>query len=132
MPVRADWSGVVDYVALHEDDYQRALTQSFYTAGWGYGWFDVLGISDITAENVGEVWARLSILQGMGVIGMRKGRERIRVTENDVIRRIGMSSNYGTLTRAKWITEKLKPIMNAVAEETLDTAKLTAKELQVT
>lgn len=119
MAVNADWSGVRDWEQLHADDYEYALTEAFMTAGWWYGWFDVLGMSSITAENVGEVWARFATLQGLGIIRMTgmSADETILVTKEDIVRRIGLKSNYSTLTRAKWITTKLKVVMDARAKE---------------
>lgn len=119
MAVNWDCTNVRDWETLHDDEYQWALTRAFLICSWGYGWFDVLGVGKITEENAGEVWARLSILQGMGIIGMSNHHDgKIEVTEADVIRRIGLLSNYSNLTRAKWISEKLKPLMDSLVEST--------------
>lgn len=119
MAVNWDCTNVKDWEALHEDEYQWALTEAFLISTWGWGWFDVLGVGSITESNVGEVWARVSILQGMGVIGMTGHTidDKVEVTKDDVIRRIGLRSNYSNLTRAKWISEKLKPLMDLVSEK---------------
>ena len=119
MAVNWDCTNVRDWETLHNDEYQWALTEAFLVSTWGWGWFDVLGVGSINEENVGEVWARLSILQGMGVIGMTGMTidDKVEVTKEDLIRRIGLRSNYSNLTRAKWISEKLKPIMDLVASK---------------
>ena len=76
-------------------------------------------------SNVGEVWARLSIVQALTPKGafFTKWEDYqkvpVPITREDVIRRIGLRSNYSTLTRAKWITTRLKPIMDDSAEDTL-------------
>jgi hypothetical protein len=117
MSVNWDCSKVRDYKELHEDEYEWALSSAFLTSWTGFGWFDVIGFGSITEANVGEVWARVSILQGMGVIGMRKGSERVQITRADIVRRIGFHSNYSTLTRTKWISEKLKPLMDITVDD---------------
>jgi len=120
MAVNWDCSNVRDYKELHDNEYEWALTQAFLVSNWGYGWFDILGIGAITQSNVGEVWARVSILQGMGIIGMTGARgAKKEITEADITRRIGLSSNYSTITRTKWISEKLKKCMDLLAEDVL-------------
>jgi len=118
MAVHWDCSAVADWETLHNDEYQWALTSAFLSSNWGYGWFDILGVGSITKDNAGEVWARLAILQGLGIIGMTGMTidDKVLVTCADVDRRIGLKSNYSTLTRSKWVTTKLKVIMDSVSK----------------
>lgn len=135
MPATLDWSAVKDNDQLHEDNNEWCLTEAFAQFGWGYGLFHTLGMNSITEENVGEVWARMSIIQALTFKGAfffkwdGENQVPFPVTRKDIVRRIGLKSNYSTLTRAKWITERLKPLMDVCVDETLDT--LPAKELQV-
>lgn len=136
MPATGDWSAVADWKELHEDNDQWVITEAFMTFGWGYGLFDTIGMNSITEDNVGEVWARMSIIQALTFKGslfrLWDGEKEVRlpITREDIVRRIGLKSNYSTMTRAKWITERLKPLMDTCIEETVNT--LPVKELQVT
>jgi len=118
MAVDADWSDVRNHEELHEDEYEFALTRAFCTAGWSYGWFDVLGMNSITESNWREVWARFAVMQGLGVIGMtgKTIDDKVLVTKSDIERRIGLHTNYSNMTRSAWQTKKLKVIMDIVAK----------------
>jgi hypothetical protein len=118
MAVDADWSDVRDWEQLHEDEYEFALTRAFCTAGWSYGWFDIIGMNSITESNWREVWARFAVMQGLGVIGMtgKTIDDKVLVTKSDIERRIGLHTNYSNLTRSAWQTKKLKVIMDIVAK----------------
>lgn len=135
MPATGDWSAVKDWEELHKDNDQWVITEAFMTFGWGYGLFDTIGMNSITEENVGEVWARMSIIQALTFKGslfrMWDGEKEVPlpITRDDIMRRIGLKSNYRNLTRAKWITERLKPLMDTCVEETV--GLLPEKELQV-
>ena len=119
MAIDADWSDVRDWEQLHSDEYELALTHAFCWAGWGYGWFDVIGMHSITYKNAGEVWARVAIMQGLGVIGMTGMTidDKVLITESDIVRRIGLRTNYSTLTRSAWKTKKLELVMNKIERD---------------
>ena len=118
MAVDADYSKIRDFEKLHSDEYEFALTQSFCSLGWTYGWFDLIGMGSITEKNWREVWARFAVMQGLGIIRMtgKTIDDQVWVTKSDIERRIGLSTNYSNLTRSAWQTKKLKVVMDIIAD----------------
>ena len=119
MSVDADWSAIRDHELLHADDWEHQLTCAFLFQPMGYGLFDVIGLGSITEDNVGEVWARFSVAQALcGQFFNNWDGEKttpVLITKADIVRRIGLKSNYSNLTRAQWQTKKFKFLMdNAV------------------
>jgi hypothetical protein len=116
MSVDADWSKVRDFEQLHSDDYEYELTLAFCRSSIGYGWFDLIGMGKISEDNWLEVWARVAVMQGLGVIGMTGMTidDKVLVTKSDIERRIGLSTNYSNLTRTAWQSKKLKIIMDII------------------
>jgi hypothetical protein len=123
MPVNADWSAVRDWEQLHEDDNEAQLTEAFMTFGWGYGLFDLIGLSELTEQNIGEAWARLAVMQALTERGAFfskwTGEESIPlpITRADLERRIGLKSNYSNLTRTAWQTKKFKVFMDVAVKK---------------
>jgi len=124
MPATADWSAVRDWEQLHSDEWQYQITEAFMTFGWGYGLFDTIGMSELTADNVGEAWARLAVVQALvtnngAFFSKWTGEESIPLplTRADLERRIGLKSNYSNLTRTQWQSKKFKVLMDAVAKQ---------------
>lgn len=123
-----NWScvNVRDWETLHADDLEWEKTSILLTAGWGYGWFDSIGFGSITEANVGEVWVRMNILQSL--VGAPLSRwtgkvsEPIYFTKDDIIRRIGLSSNYSTKSHAVFM-KGVKAIMDAKAKEIADSVQ---------
>lgn len=116
MAVNADWTRVAEHEALHSDEAEWAMTQSLCALGWGYGLLHYLGVSGITQDNIGEVCARYAVLQGMRIVTWN-GAAEIAKTDKWLVRRIGISTNYPTLTRTQWLTKIVKPIMDMIADE---------------
>jgi hypothetical protein len=123
MPVNADWSAVRDWEQLHADDNEAQLTEAFMTFGWGYGLFDLIGLSELTEQNIGEAWARLAVMQALTEKGAFftkwTGTESIPlpITRADLERRIGLKSNYSNLTRTAWQTKKFKVFMDVAVKK---------------
>jgi hypothetical protein len=121
MSVDADWSAIRDHEELHADDWEHQLTTAFLTQGWGYGLFDIIGLGSITEDNVGEVWARFSVAQTLcGQFFNHWDGEKttpVLITKADIVRRIGLKSNYSNLTRTQWQTKKFKVLMDIVAQK---------------
>lgn len=123
MAVNADWSKVRDHEELHKDDNQWKLTEAFMTFGYGYGLFDYIGMNSLTEANVAEAWMRLSLMQSLTPKGaffhLWTGTESVPVpvTLDDLVRRIGLRSNYSTMTRSAWMTKKLKLVFDARVNE---------------
>lgn len=121
MSVDADWSAIRDHELLHADDWEHQLTCAFLVQPMGYGLFDVIGLGSITEDNVGEVWARFSVAQALcGQFFNNWDGEKttpVLITKADIVRRIGLKSNYSNLTRTAWQTKKLKFLMDNVAKK---------------
>jgi hypothetical protein len=121
MAVNADWSDVRDWEQLHTDEWEYQLTEAFMTFGWGYGLFDIIGLGELTEDNVGEAWARFAVAQALvGRFFSNWDGENsvpVLITKADLERRIGLKSNYSNLTRTAWQTKKLKILMDGVAKK---------------
>jgi hypothetical protein len=121
MSVDADWSAIRDHELLHADDWEHQLTCAFLFQPMGYGLFDVIGLGSITEDNVGEVWARFSVAQALcGQFFNNWDGEKttpVLITKADIVRRIGLKSNYSNLTRTAWQTKKFKVLMDIVAKK---------------
>ena len=75
-----------------------------------------IGMDEITAENAGEFYARIKILEGaiesfVSVIEEGEFRSYF-FTVEDITRRIGLSTNAGRETRAKFLGRMLKIRIN--------------------
>jgi hypothetical protein len=117
MAVNADWSAVQDYESLHENKYEWALTEGLCASVLGYGLLFYLGVSGLNDKNIGEACARLDVLNGLGAWKMRRDGTPTQVTKNDLIRRIGMFTNYESLTRHQWVKKILTPILDSVSND---------------
>ena len=122
MPVTYDFSNVRDYEELHANEMEWGKTQALFNGGWDLGIFDIIGMSSITEENAGEVWARLAIAQGLVGSFLNAKRDNsaevvpILYTRNDIIRRIGLRTNYSNRTRAEFF-KTVKGAMDQVAKQ---------------
>lgn len=115
MPVNADWTRVEGYEALHADEYEWAITSTLCASIFGYGLFWALGLSKLTEDNIGEACARLDALNGLNMWDMRVDGETRKITHDDLRRRIGLSTNYDTLTRNQWLTKRFSPVLDVIA-----------------
>lgn len=117
MPVTADWTKVADSEVLHENDYEWAVTQTLCASTFGYGLFWALGLSKLTADNIAEACARLDVINGLNLWNMRQGEEARQITHADLRRRIGLSTNYDTLTRNQWLTKRVSAVLDTLVDE---------------
>lgn len=83
-----------------------------------------MGVREITESNVGEVWARLDMLQRIqGAFLNRYSEEAEKIedvwfTAEDVIRHIGLSTNAAELTRNQFLMNVVKSAMDESALRT--------------
>jgi hypothetical protein len=65
------------------------------------------GISTITEANYKEFYARLNLVQRLNGPYTNKGGKPYYITVDDVQRRIGLTTNAGSMTRAQFIKMKV-------------------------
>ena len=123
MAVHGDWSRIVDEETLHSDEFEWSMTETLFVLGWGQGLLYYLGLGSLTEKNIGEAIARYKVLMGLGVVEWRKDVEGHTPDESWLVRRIGVSSNIITLTRTQWLSQIVKPILDEVAQQTLNSLK---------
>ena len=116
MAVTYDFSDVRDYELLHADKVEWAKTEALISGGWSLGIFDIIGMSSITEENVGEVWTRLAISQGLVGSFLNRNGVPVLYTKADIIRRIGLRTNYSNRTRTEFF-KTVKGAMDQVVNE---------------
>jgi hypothetical protein len=114
MPVSYDFTDVRDHELLHTDEVEWFKTTSLFNGGIALGIFEILGVGSITEENAGEVWARLAVAQGLSGAFINRGGVPIYYTHQDIVRRIGLRTNYSTRSRAEFL-KTIKRVMDSVA-----------------
>ena len=113
-----------DLIALHEsDEFEWAKTEALLVLGFMYGLMYFVGFREITEENKGEFYARLSALQGLttegGMAIVRKNGERVPLvyTREDIYKRVGLTTNYPNMTQKQWLKDRLLVFLNDTAKQ---------------
>lgn len=100
MPLNWSVEDCLDYPSLLENR-EYAITETLVFATMA------IGMNEITTANAGEFYSRVSILKGiLGSIGIYKGDtgvENIEIIPEDIYKRIGLTTNASTLTKAKFL-----------------------------
>jgi hypothetical protein len=118
MAVHWDATDVADYETLHADEFEWTKTQALMVSNWGFGLMEYIGLGSITEKNVSEFWVRLAIIQALtGAPLYRVGEDDkvvpVYYTREDIERRIGLSTNYGTKTRPAFM-KNINLVMNNI------------------
>jgi hypothetical protein len=124
MPLTSDISAVADF-----HDIQRGAEWT-KTEGLIFATMSI-GMDEITAENAGEFYARIKVLEGMigsfvtVLDGEARGHEakmaEYYFNTADIQRRIGLKTNGGRETRTKFLNRMLKIGIEFYAKQTKGT-----------
>lgn len=117
MAVHWDATAVADYEALHADSIEWAKTEALMVSNWGYGLMEHIGLGSITEKNVSEFWVRLAIIQALIGAPLKwwdgEKDTPIYYTREDIARRVGLHTNYGTKTRPAFM-KTINLVMNNI------------------
>ena len=67
-----------------------------------------IDMGKVTEDNVAEVWSRMNLLEGLGLIN---GPDKNGYTRKHVVSYIGFYTNVTTMTLHTWLTKKVKRYM---------------------
>ena len=114
MTLNLDWSNVKDYKELEkDDDWRKEIVLLGHL-------MMPMGVRAITASNVGEVFARIDILQRLQGAFMHRsdgkgGREPVLFTPEDIISYIGLRTNVPDISRTEFMRNVVRSHMDEQA-----------------
>jgi len=127
MAVNWEWRDNVweSIQVLHETPIEETKSSALLVAGWGFGLMHMIGFGSITDKNKDEFYARLAALQGLGMgdgglITYWNGEASVPLiyTREDIYKRVGLCTNYETMTHAKWVRERFTTMFDAIRDKT--------------
>lgn len=102
MALNWNLSKVKDWPTLQKDTHEAQITDALISATMA------VGIHTITEHQAKEFYKRLRLLELMEGAYFLKGGEPAYITKEDVERRIGLTTNAGTMTRHQFNQLRLK------------------------
>jgi hypothetical protein len=96
MALNWDMTKVYDTEALHESDYEWAISEVIIFGSMG------VDLGSITEENLDEWTYRITLYQKLNGALLRIDGKPFYVTRAHLERRIGLKVNVCNMTRAKW------------------------------
>jgi hypothetical protein len=115
MPLTSDISAVANFHDIQQGDAGSKTTALIYASM-------SIGMDEITAENAGEFYSRIKILEGVigSFVVVKEGdtRQDYYFSTGEISRRIGLKTNASLLTRTKFLNHMLKVGVNFYEKQT--------------